>query len=509
MEYLVTAKEMKQYDNNTMELIGIPGMVLMERAALEAFRVIQERFGDLPAEQKCVFVLTGTGNNGGDGLALARLLCETGYQVTVQCLGNTDKATEQWKMQRNILEHFPVSFCGKNIETEYTIMVDALFGVGLSRNIEGEYAQAIEGFNRAGGFKLSLDIPSGIHADTGRVLGCAVSADVTVTFGFLKRGLMFFPGTEYAGDIIKAEIGITEKSFLGNPPEMFCYRESPESLLPERSKAGNKGTFGKVLLVAGNVKMAGAVILAAKAAYRMGAGMVKVISPEENRVIIQETVPEALYGTYEDLEKSLEWADVIAIGSGMGTGEYAKACLEKVICASRLPVVIDADGLNLLAEERIMGLDDGPEQGRACKTLWKELAEQGKDGRPVILTPHVGELARLSGFSVAELKEDLPGKGMELAAELHGVVVAKDARTFTCAEDSPICMNVYGNSGMATAGSGDVLAGMIAGLLAQGMEPFRAASVGVHFHAKAGDRAAAKLGEHACMAGDLLEYLLS
>lgn len=488
MEYLVTALEMRQYDSNTIEKIGIPAMVLMERAALEAFGVIQERFGNLPPENKSVFIMVGVGNNGGDGLALARMLCEAEYKVYVQCVGNQDKASEQWKMQRSILEHFPVFISRKNNGAEYTIMVDALFGVGLSRNIEGEYAQAIESFNQSKGFKLSLDIPSGIHADTGEVLGCAVSADVTVTFGFLKRGLMFFPGAEYAGEVIKADIGIKERSFLGNPPEMYFYKEEPEKLLPVRDKNGNKGTFGKVLLVAGNLKMAGAAILAARAAYRIGAGMVKVISPEENRIIIQEAIPEALYGTMEDLQESMKWADVIIFGPGMGTGDYALKCLETVIYESNLPLLIDADGLNLLAQN---------------PKLQEELAKQGKGERKVILTPHVGELSRLMQLSISELKRKLPEYGMALAARLNAIVVAKDARTFTCKDGFPICVNVHGNSGMATAGSGDVLAGMIGGLLAQGMEDFEAASVGIYCHAKAGDRVAALYGEHACMAGDM------
>lgn len=494
MEYLVTAGEMRQYDSCTMEKIGIPGMVLMERAALEAFSVIDNRFGGQASDAKSVFVMCGTGNNGGDGLALARLLCEAGYRVSVQCVGNTDKASEQWKSQRKILEHFPVSFCGKNGGTEYTIVVDALFGVGLSRDIEGEYAQAIESFNQLKGFKLSLDIPSGIHSDTGKVLGCAVLADVTVTFGFIKRGLMFSPGIEYAGEVIKADIGITEKSFFGNPPKMFFYNDNPQELLPVRDKNGNKGTFGKVLLVAGSIKMAGAAVLAAKAAYRIGAGMVKVISPEENRVIIQETVPEALYGTCEDLQESLKWADVIAIGPGIGTDEYGITCLEKVIRECNLPIIVDADGLNLLAKE-------------AQRGLFGELSVQGQSGRKIILTPHVGELSRLVGMPIADIKYNLPEQGKILAERVHGVVVAKDARTFCCKENAPICVNIKGNSGMATAGSGDVLAGVIAGLLAQGMDSFEAAGVGVYLHANAGDRAAGQLGEHACMAGDLITYL--
>ena len=491
MEYLVTAAEMQKYDANTIQEIGIPGMVLMERAALEAFKVIEARVQKAETARRA-FILAGMGNNGGDGLALARLLCEAGYVVDVQCVGNPEHASKQWKMQKKILEHFPVSFSGKNNGAEYNVYVDALFGVGLSRNIEGEYAQAIESFNQYKGFKLSLDIPSGIHSDTGEVMGCAVFADVTVTFGFFKRGLMFFPGKEYTGEVIKAEIGITPRSFLGNPPEMFFYNEEPGSLLPKRDRSGNKGTFGKVLLVAGSMKMAGAAILAAKAACRIGAGMVKLISPEENRIILQSAVPEALYGTYEDLQESLEWADVIAIGPGLGKSRDALACLERVIKESALPLVIDADALNLLAENI---------------ELESELAKEGQNGRTVILTPHVGELSRLLQVPVPELKKKLSDYGKELATSLKAVVVAKDAGTFICKEDEQVCANIFGNSGMATAGSGDVLVGIIAGLLGQGMEPFEAAGKAVYLHAKAGDRAAAKLGEHACMAGDLPEFL--
>lgn len=492
MEYLVTAAEMKEYDANTIEKIGIPGMVLMERAALEAFRVIEEQVKNA-GEERRAFLLAGMGNNGGDGLALARLLCEAGYQVEIQCVGNPAKASGQWKMQREILKHFPVSFSRKNSGSEYNVIVDALFGVGLSRNIEGEYAQAIEGFNHLKGFKLSLDIPSGIHSDTGEIMGCAVFADVTVTFGFLKRGLMFFPGKEYVGRIRRADIGITSGSFLGHLPEMFFYNEEPRYLLPLRAVNGNKGTFGKILLVAGSLKMAGAAILAARAAYRIGAGMVKLISPEENRIILQGALPEALYGTYEDLAESLEWADVIAIGPGIGKQREALEGLERVVRESTLPLVIDADALNLLAEN--------PE-------LEKELVCSGRNGRTVVLTPHVGELSRLMKKPVEELKKQLWHYGRELSRELAAVVVAKDAETFICRETGSICVNVHGNSGMATAGSGDVLTGIIAGLLGQRMEPFEAAGRAVYLHARAGDCAAAQLGEHACMAGDLPEFLV-
>lgn len=493
MKYLVTADEMKQYDTNTIDTIGIPGMVLMERAALGAFSLIEEKFGSGDRSDVHVLIMAGMGNNGGDGLALARLLTEAGFAVTIYYVGNEQRASEQWKLQKKILESFSVGTCDKIEGTEYTVMVDALFGVGLSRDIEGDYAQAVDRFNQAKAFKLALDVPSGIHSDTGTVLGCAVRADVTLTFGFCKRGLMFSPGNSYAGEVITVPIGITERSFLGRRPEMFFYNETMEELLPKRNKDGNKGTFGKVLLIAGSPKMAGAVVLAAKATYRSGAGMVKVITHAENRLLMQSTVPEALFGTAEDLEESMNWADVIAIGPGLGQSKEALQLLEQVIKDSRLPLLMDADGLNLLSEHR--------------ETLLAELAEQGRGGRQIILTPHVGELARLLNKPIAELKKDLSSYGKAFAQELHGIVVAKDARTFTCRENGPTCVNIHGNSGMATAGSGDVLTGIIAGLLAQGMDSFEAASIGVHLHAMSGDKVAEEIGEHACMAGDIVNQL--
>lgn len=492
MEYLVTAEEMKRYDSNTIERIGIPGMVLMERAALEAFRFIEDRFADLEQHRKTVRILAGVGNNGGDGLALARMLCEAGYDVTVEVVGKAERSSEQWKIQKEILEHFPIRTGSKEDGVEYTILVDALFGVGLSRNVEGEYAEAVERFNRATGFKIALDVPSGIHSDTGKVLGCAIKAHMTVTFGFCKRGLMFCPGTEYAGEVVTVPIGITERSFLGKEPGMFFYKEPIKDLLPKRNSMGNKGTFGKVLLVAGSAKMAGAAVLAAKAAYRSGVGMVKVITPGENRSILLGNVPEALFGTEVDLAESMKWADVIAIGPGLGKDSEALQKLTQVIYESNLPLILDADGLNILAEQ---------------EDLQKELAKQGTEGRSIILTPHVGELSRLMKLPIMELKEDLSLYGKQLAEQLRAVVVAKDARTFTCRAGGAICVNVCGNSGMATAGSGDVLTGVVAGLLAQGMEAFEAASVGVYLHARAGDMVAGERGEYACMAGDIIEKL--
>ena len=260
-------------------------------------------------------------------------------------------------------------------------------------------------------------------------------------------------------------------------------------MLPKRVPWGNKGTFGKVLLVAGRMNMAGAAIMAGKAAYRIGAGMVKVLTASQNREILQISVPEALCGSWDDLQNSLEWADVIAFGPGMGTGEEAKALLMKLLLDSELPLIIDADGLNLIAKE---------------EEIRMLIAEKGKKGRSIVLTPHMGELARLLGVEVTVVQQDVLNYGRKLTEELHAVLVAKDARTLIMKKDLPVCMNISGNSGMATAGSGDVLCGVIAGLMAQGMDDFHAAALGAYYHGKAGEAVAAKIGEYACMAGDLI-----
>lgn len=494
MKYLVSAEEMKRYDRDTIEKIGIPAMVLMERAALavvEEICSICETFA-APYRQQRVFVLAGMGNNGGDGLAIARLLSEEGFRVEVKCVGNPRKASGQWQEQYAILQHYGVTFVETPGQEAYDCLVDALFGVGLSREITGEYQEAIAEFNGLQGYKIAVDLPSGIHTDSGAILGNVIKADITVTFGFCKRGLVYYPGCEYAGKVKVADIGITKRSFFGVEPGMFTYDESVEVLCPKRNPAGNKGTFGKILLVAGSNNMAGAAILAGKAAYRAGAGMVKVITPEQNRVIMQEVLPEALLGTEDDLSDSLKWADVLVVGPGLGKSDGALKCLRAVIAQSRKPLVIDADGLNLLSEHM---------------DLQEQLALHGRDGRDILLTPHMGELARLAGKTIADCKEHPVDVAMALAEKWNAVVVAKDARTHVCAPGRAVYLNSSGNSGLATAGSGDVLAGVCGALLGQGMDGFEAASLSVYLHGKAGEAVSLRLGESGCMAGDLVEEI--
>lgn len=492
MEYLVTAQEMKRADDYTIQKIGIPSMVLMERAALSVFEEIEQRFGTKQPEEKKTLVVAGCGNNGADGLALARLLSEQNYPVEVAFCGNQDNVSSQWREQFSILKNYPVKTGSKIPDGEYNILIDALFGVGLSREVSGGYLEWMKFLNDSAGFKIAVDLPSGIHSDDGRVMGYAVKADLTITFAYAKRGLLLYPGAYYAGEVIVKDIGISLRSFAGILPGMFRLTGKASSLLPQRLSWGNKGSFGKILLAAGSENMAGAAVLAARSAYRIGAGMVKVISSRCNREVVHTMVPEALFGSEEALAQGLFWADVLAVGPGLGIDEKAVLMLADCLKKSSLPLIIDADGLNLLAAD--------PQMQELIK-------EQGAGGRSIILTPHIGELSRLTGEKVLYLKENLAEAAQKLADKWNCVIVSKDARTCICKTGRPVCLNTTGNSGMATAGAGDALTGIIAGLLAQGMTDYEAACKGVCLHGMAGDAAARRHGKHAVMAVDIVEAL--
>lgn len=505
MKYALKAEEMKACDKDAIERIGIPSMVLMERAAL----AVLHTFDELGLSPGRVLIVAGMGNNGGDGLALGRLLLERGEDVAVYMEGNPEKMTEETRLQKKILEKSGFSIQSKIEDTEYDMVIDALFGIGLSREITGDCRTLVERINHMksrGALVCSLDIPSGICADDGRVLGCSVCADITVSFAFAKIGHLCYPGRESAGKLFVKDIGVTEKSFGCKKPSAFYYeRAELGCLLPKRQKAGNKATFGKVLLAAGSRDMCGACILCAGAVLRAGAGMVKIITPACNREIIQQSVPEAMLYTFEGLPdeekvlQSMDWADVVVAGPGLGTGQDGSLLMEWILRYERsspqslpdakgLPLVIDADGLNLIA-------------------MKSELQNMLK-GKKAILTPHPGELMRL-------LKKDMKsyqGRQMELSRELAELfsctAAAKDASTLVVQNGrEEIYINTSGNDGMATAGSGDVLAGLIGGLLAQKMEPFEAACLGVFLHGLAGENASERKGRFGMLAGDIVESL--
>lgn len=504
-EYLVTAKEMKRYDANTMRVFRMPGLVLMERAALCTVEALQRVCGKRPCR---VLVAAGLGNNGGDGLAVGRLLMLEGYEVTFVMPeeGGYERCTEETRRQIDILRGYGAQIFSRMGEGEYDIVVDALFGVGLSRSLEGIWREAVEWINHSGAFVCSVDIPSGVDADTGRILGCAVKASLTVTYGFRKVGQILYPGASCCGRLSCGRMGIEERSFLQEKPCWYTYGRAAGELLPSRPAAGNKGTFGKVLVVAGSARIGGAAMMAAKSVLRAGAGMVKVVTATENRTALLQFVPEAMLLTYDgamtmrekeefqaELKAAKEWADCILIGPGIGTGETACSLLRSVVLESGLPLLIDADGINLLAK------DSG---------LQKALADREEQERTIVLTPHLGEFARLYGCSVKEAADNLLRYPGSLADRLHCVVVCKDARTVVVRSGGRQgYLNTTGNCGMATAGSGDVLAGVIAGLLAQGMTGMDAAVTGVYLHGYAGDLAAERRTEMSMTAVDLIDCI--
>lgn len=512
---------MKQYDKNTIEYYKVPSVILMERAALVTVEALRKEKGD---GNFSVLVVSGCGNNGGDGFAIGRLLMLQGCEVDFVLLGKRDKCSEETALQLTILEKYGNQIYDRIPESEYDIVIDAIFGIGLSREIEGMFREAIEKINHKTSYVCAVDIPSGVHGDSGQILGCAVQADLTVTYGFRKLGQCFYPGASYCGKIICAQMGIDEKSFLNKVPGCYTYTNQADIKLPIRKADGNKGTFGKVLVIAGCDSICGAALMAAKSVFRMGVGMVKIVTAEANRKVLQQALPEAMITAYDNIcfqregtgkicineevaedfidefEKAINWADCILIGPGIGTGPMAKWMLQYCLQKSTLPMVMDADALNLLAEEhKATDADDWN-----LVKVYKELV----DGRKMILTPHLGEFARLFGCSIAEVKKNLLSYPKQLADKTGCIVVCKDARTVVAVPDKrEQYINTSGNAGMATAGSGDVLAGVITGLLAQGMDASQAAVSGVYLHGLAGDKAALRLGECSMMATDIIEQL--
>lgn len=507
MKYALGSGQMKEVDRYTIETVGIPSMVLMEKAAMAVVRHTKE----LCSEQDTILAVCGYGNNGGDGIAAARILFMEGYSVAIYMVGEKAAATKETKQQIKIAKKIGVPMLRKVKWEEYTVIIDAIFGIGLSRNITGEFRKIVEDINRSAARVVAVDIPSGVCADDGRIFGIAVKAECTVTFGYQKTGCLLFPGSEYSGNVFVEDIGFATGG-LTEAPNRFYFDESPEALLPLRLKNSNKGTYGKVLVIAGSKNMSGAAYFAATAAYRMGAGLVRILTAKENREILQRQIPEAVLTTYETLEEGIseadaesireavDWASVIVLGPGLGQSVMSARIVNYVIGNCKAPLVVDADGLNIISRmitERVPE-EEGVE-GR-IRYLAKLLPAE------TILTPHKKELSVLTGIPLADLVGCLIDSSASCTYNNDLIYVKKDVRTIVSFGNSDY-INVSGNDGMATAGSGDVLAGMIAGLLAQGEVPKMAAMAGCFLHGLAGDVAARKKGPRSMLASDILEAI--
>lgn len=491
MKYIVNSKEMKICDLNTIDKIGICAEVLMERAALKVVEEIEKR----NLHEGKIMIFCGFGNNGGDGFAVARLLYLKGYEVEVVCVGDFAHATKQVIKQLEILQHYGVALVdfNPNMSTnKCDLLIDAVLGNGISRMVEGIYEQAVYMMNQMDCKKVAIDLPTGIDADSGQVMGCAVKCDLTVTFAYKKVGICLYPGAMYAGELVVVDIGMPVDSFFELLPLAREMEDCDRSLIPERKPYSNKGTYGKLLVIAGCDTMSGAAYLSAKAAYLAGCGLVKVLTHENQRQIISTLLPEALVETYdllldeEHFLYNLEWADCVLVGPGIGTSQRSKEMVEMVCNQCSIPLIIDADALTIVAQDvKIL-------KQLQCET---------------ILTPHVVEMSRLCEDNVEYIKNNLIEVAQEFSKEYNIICVLKDARSMISVPYGPIYINMTGNSGMSTGGSGDVLAGFIAGLATQGMKLEDAAAIGAYFHGKAGDIAAKESGEYSLMANDLLEKL--
>jgi NAD(P)H-hydrate epimerase len=492
LQKLVTGKEMKLLDKNTSEAFHVPEIVLMEQAAMS---FVQELFALNPGPEN-VLILCGSGNNGADGLAIARLLNERGVKVTALLIGETlgHGTSSSYDLQKKICGAYKIPLINdtKIPEGKFEIIVDAVFGIGLSRDITGETAELLSAANETDAWRVAVDIASGVDADTGAILGTAFNADDTITFSYGKVGQYLWPGSDYSGKVHVMPMGITAASWLEKKPHISVFDREELSLLPKRTAHSNKGTYGKLLVIAGSVGMAGASVLCAQAGYRMGCGLVKVVIPEENRTILQTALPEALLLSYRlklgdgDLIEALNWADAVVIGPGIGTGITAQHILKVTLTNCRVPIVADADALNLLSGDLSLLL---------------------MSHTKIIITPHLGEMSRLTGKAIAEIQSDLLGCAANFSKKYGVVCVLKDFHTVISDPQGEIILNLSGNSGMATAGSGDVLAGIIGSLLAQGADYLDAAALGAYIHGLSGDKAKIKNGERALLASDIIQGL--
>lgn len=504
---VVTARQMQELDRRAIDERGIPGLQLMENAGRGAFEQIKRCFPGDPG--RSIVVLCGRGNNGGDGFVIARHFLKEGARVTVFLLSSADRVSgdartnlqaylqtggalqeildeEQWGRSAGDMKHAG-------------IIVDALLGTGLSSELSGLYKRAIEDINALSHARVvSADIPSGIDATTGRVLGAAVKAHLTCTFGLPKRGLLVYPGASHAGRLEVIDIGIPEELIEKEDIREFLLDEAfLKGAMPGRSPDSHKGSYGHVLILAGSPGKTGAAALAAGAAMRAGAGLVTLGVPRSLNSILEVKLTEAMTEPLPDfgdgylgitawprVKEILGGKTVIALGPGLAAREETAQFVCRVLEEAAAPLVIDADALNALARNT---------------GILKKIKQ------PAVITPHPGEMARLMGVSTSDVQQNRAGCAQKFAAEHNVFVVLKGARTIIAEPGGNIYINPTGNPGMASGGMGDVLTGMIAGLAAQGMALLRAAQLSAFVHGRIGDALAGERAPVGILATDILE----
>ncbi|MBM4300274.1 MAG: NAD(P)H-hydrate dehydratase [Deltaproteobacteria bacterium] len=506
---LVTASMMRELDRRAIQDLGIPSLVLMENAGRTTYQILRREFPGLQGE---VAVVAGRGNNGGDGFVVARYLANAGIPVAVFLLGPRDRVSGDARVNLEILAHLGIAVTEVLTEADLNhtlhrlakagLIVDALLGTGLNSPVTGLLAALIERLNHLRAPVLAVDMPTGLSADTGEVLGVALKAQVTVTYGWPKLGQVLPPGRDYVGRLWQVDISIPAhlareaRVSLSEAGEM-------RALLPPRPSGSHKGSFGHLLVLAGAIGKTGAAVLTAEAALRAGAGLVTLGIPASLNDILEVKLTEAMTLPLPEAAAAralgkAAWDPIVefinekngkngkftvALGPGIGTHPETRELVERLAPDLSCPMVIDADGINNLAGD-YPGLKDA--------------------AGPRILTPHPGEMARLVGLTTPAVQARRLDLARETAARLGVTLVLKGAQTVVAAPDGRASLNSTGNPALASGGTGDVLTGLIGGFLAQGLTPWDAARLGVYLHGLAADFFVSRRGPRGMIAGDLL-----
>lgn len=497
----ISSSEMKRLDKWAIEQIGIPEIVLMENAGLKVVEAIKESFG-IPDN---VCVVCGKGNNGGDAAVAARHLKNSGANVSILLLGERSAVSNSLKINLDIADRsgipiFETSGADvlEKLLNDADLIIDGILGTGLQSVVEGTYAQVISSINKTKCPVVSIDIPSGIDSDTGEIKGSCIEADITVTLHLPKIGMLKYPALLKMGKLVIADIGIPYKSPKSQTPNPKQAQNANLNIpnitdinfirnyLPVRKFDANKGDNGRVLIIAGSVGMAGAAILASRAALRAGSGLVYLSVPKAIQNTVNTATAEVI--TFADLTvqkiKKMR-LDVIAIGPGLGSKQ--KLLVSGLIKADLpIPYVIDADGLNSIAGNNNI---------------------LRKRKHPTVITPHPGEMARLLNMTVDRVQSDKVNIAVKTAKDLNVIVVLKGANTVIADPSGDHYINITGNPGMATAGMGDVLTGMISSLIGEGIDPFKASVCAVFIHGMAGDVVASLKGQHGMIATDIIDAI--
>jgi len=496
---------MQNIDKRAIDGMKIPGLELMEAAGGKVVDAIINRFGN--PEGRSVVVVCGKGNNGGDGFVVARLLHEKGARVGLHLIGEKSAVKGDAKANLDRIEKLGLQLRQISKADDFTIpehadiIVDAIFGTGFSGDVKPPYAGIIEKINESSAPVVAVDSPSGLNGEDGTVADPTVVADITVTFGLAKLGQTIYPGKEFCGVLLVADIGFPAKAIDDEDISLAFLMENEAALmLPHRSPDSHKGDFGKLFVLAGSEGFTGAAAMAADSGLRSGAGLVVLGCPSGLNDILETKLTEVMTKPLPEVRKRrcfalrglgeiremIKWADAIAVGPGIGTYHETRELILRLISRLDKPAIFDADALNILS---------------------KDMSYLKNHTAPLVVSPHPGEMARMTGKPIEHITKNRIDTALEFADEYNLVCILKGGPSVIAAPSGQAWINSTGNEGMATAGSGDVLTGLIGGFLAQGMMDIDAAVLGCYVHGAAGDLAFESLGSHGMIAGDILHMM--